>query len=133
MSPALYEKYEKYNFESFVNLSKHDKWCPGRSCHMIIEVKKEQPVDCFCECGENFCFGCLKMAHTPITCELLLTWLDRIGGDNEQDTANWLKINTKPCPKCKTNIEKNQGCMHMTCRKCTYEFCWLCLGDYKKH
>lgn len=21
----------------------------------------------------------------------------------------------------------------MTCRKCTYEFCWLCLGDYKKH
>lgn len=21
----------------------------------------------------------------------------------------------------------------MTCRKCTYEFCWLCLGDYKNH
>ena len=21
----------------------------------------------------------------------------------------------------------------MTCRKCKYEFCWLCLGDYKKH
>lgn len=25
--------------------------------------------------------------------------------------------------------------MHMTCRKagCGYEFCWLCMGDYRKH
>ena len=21
----------------------------------------------------------------------------------------------------------------MTCAKCSYEFCWLCLGDFKKH
>lgn len=25
--------------------------------------------------------------------------------------------------------------MHMTCRKagCGYEFCWLCMGDYRNH
>ena len=23
--------------------------------------------------------------------------------------------------------------MHMTCGKCRYEFCWLCLGDYRNH
>ena len=23
--------------------------------------------------------------------------------------------------------------MHMTCRNCLFEFCWLCLGEYKKH
>ena len=25
------------------------------------------------------------------------------------------------------------GHSHMTCQKCRHEFCWLCLGDYRKH
>merc|ERR1712096_124996 len=34
-------------------------------------------------------------------------------------------------------IEKNEGCMHMTCQRriggCGFEFCWLCKGDWKDH
>jgi hypothetical protein len=41
--------------------------------------------------------------------------------------------NVKQCPNCKATIEKNEGCNHMTCRKCHYEFCWLCLGKWAGH
>ena len=33
----------------------------------------------------------------------------------ESENLNWILANTKPCPKCKRPIEKNQGCMHMNC------------------
>jgi len=37
--------------------------------------------------------------------------------------------NTKRCPKCSIRIEKNQGCNHMTCRGCKFEWCWVCVAE----
>ena len=30
------------------------------------------------------------------------------------------------CPKCKSPFEKIDGCQHMTCLLCGYEWCWVC-------
>jgi hypothetical protein len=38
------------------------------------------------------------------------------------------KGGVKFCPVCRLKIEKNEGCNHMTCIVCSYEFCWNCLG-----
>lgn len=84
-----------------------------------------------CRCGEKFCFKCGKEDHMPSTCDQLQKWVDKEASDSENFT--WLRANTKPCPKCKTNIEKNQGCNHMHCSNCKHDFCWLCLTEWKKH
>ena len=49
---------------------------------------------------------------------------------NEEETKKWLEENTKRCPNCGANINKNGGCNHMTCKNCGYEFCWLCMEKY---
>lgn len=33
------------------------------------------------------------------------------------------------CPMCSVKISKTEGCNHMTCLFCKYEFCWVCGGE----
>lgn len=100
----------------------------------------------------RFCFSCSSQTmHWPINCDALEQWKEKIAneigevedgeepvdGVNFNDVAQrlWMKANTRPCPKCKAPIEKNDGCNHMTCsnRNCRHEFCWICREDWKIH
>ncbi|KAG9307452.1 hypothetical protein G9A89_017282 [Geosiphon pyriformis] len=47
-------------------------------------------------------------------------------------TEALIKAETKACPKCNANIQKDGGCDHMTCRApgCGFEFCWICLENF---
>ena len=36
----------------------------------------------------------------------------------------------KQCPKCKIYTEKNEGCNHMKCTECKFQWCWLCEKEY---
>lgn len=82
-------------------------------------------------CNKRFCFRCNKPLHYPVSCRLLEIW--NVKCKDESETANWILAHTKSCPKCKVRIEKNKGCNHMTCEKCHYHFCWVCMGDWKEH
>ncbi|KAF5375469.1 hypothetical protein D9757_009943 [Collybiopsis confluens] len=79
-----------------------------------------------------FCFGCpIEGDHRPVVCAVAKMWMKKCEDDSE--TANWIKSNTKECSQCQSTIEKNGGCNHMTCKKCKYEFCWVCMGPWSEH
>lgn len=124
--------------QSYVDNNPRLEWCPAPQCTSAIymaQAPDPAPVlgaqGVVCECGEAFCFACRRDDHSPATCEQLRLWLIKCKDDSE--TYNWLQANTRSCPICKTAIEKNGGCNHMTCKKCAHEWCWVCSGPWKDH
>ena len=67
-------------------------------------------------CGTSVCFDCKQPWHPGTSCEQV----------EAAAMAEWTeKHDSGRCPKCRTVIERSEGCNHMSCR-CGYEFCWLC-------
>lgn len=118
------------------------RWCPAVDCNNVVERASDGPPDADdvdlanvpvvnCTDAHEFCFRCQYENHVPCPCWLVKKWIKRCEDDSE--TANWIEANTQACPRCHTQIEKNGGCNHMKCQKCTFEFCWICFGDWAMH
>lgn len=81
----------------------------------------------------KFCWNCLEECHRPIECDTVEKWVSMIN-EGESQNLYWTIGNSKPYPKCKRAIEKNFGCMRMTCLlPCGFQFCWICLRDWNVH
>jgi len=130
-APELLSKYRSFQVKSFVERSKDSRWCPGRGCERIAVFSRSRSSQgatpaCCDKCSMRFCMRCGEEAHAPISCHDLAKW--NLKCQDESETANWILVNTKSCPKCSVRIEKNQGCNHMVCQQCKFEFCWICMG-----
>ena len=66
MNPDKFNRYKQFLHESYVEISKSAKWCPGVGCDIVAELKKTDTrvIDINCtSCGKAFCFDCLEDAH----------------------------------------------------------------------
>uniref|UniRef100_A0A5B7C2E3 RBR-type E3 ubiquitin transferase n=1 Tax=Davidia involucrata TaxID=16924 RepID=A0A5B7C2E3_DAVIN len=127
------EKYSRYLLRSYIEDNRKTKWCPAPGCEYAVEfVVGSGSYDVTCLCSFGFCWNCTEEAHRPVDCGTVAKWI--LKNSAESENMNWILANSKPCPKCKRPIEKNQGCMHITCTPpCKFEFCWLCLGAWLDH
>ncbi|KAF8320820.1 hypothetical protein DL93DRAFT_2052337 [Clavulina sp. PMI_390] len=134
------DRYTELLIRDFVAHTPSIKFCPYPSCTQALKCNPAARKGALntlvptvvCGEGHEFCFGCAQEGgHRPVICSVSKMWLKKCADDSE--TANWIKSNTKECPKCQSTIEKNGGCNHMTCKKCKYEFCWVCMGNWTEH
>lgn len=123
------QRFDHFFLRNFIEKSKNMKYCPAPRCERVAIGSGITTIHC--DCGYPFCFRCGEEAHDPCSCQQLAEWQAKCM--NESETANWILANTKKCPNCNTRIEKNQGCNHMNCRVCKFEFCWICMGGWAEH
>lgn len=121
----LYKKYSK--FKRITELSKKPDicWCSRPGCENYMEGSSKQPKLVCALCGQMVCFFCKNDWHEGLRCEEAMSKEFKLYRNN---------FCVKECPSCHHGIEKSDGCNHMTCGKCHFEFCWLCGGKFsQKH
>lgn len=105
--------------------------CPTADCKVWF-LKTSRRVRrtwaCF-KCGEECCSSCTIDHSLDLTClQSDLLRLNRLA--EERLTYVWDEMGVRPCPSCRELIQKNGGCLHMTCSQCQHEFCWHCREPY---
>ena len=99
------------------------RWCPKIDCGEHMRAQNADALQVVCpKCSTKVCFKCRDEWHGELSCEEAMK--KQLQGWAEEN-----KDNVSFCPMCRTKIEKNKGCNHMTCYFCNFEFCWACGGS----
>lgn len=131
----IHTRYDTYLTRSVVNADPEFFWCISTSCnsgHSHVSTTSS-PIFTCTACNLRQCVHHSIPWHAGLTCKQYDYRIASTSRWKEEEKASQktIKETTKPCPKCHASIEKNDGCDHMTCRKCKHEYCWVCLVDYE--
>uniref|UniRef100_A0A4W3JLD0 Cullin 7 n=1 Tax=Callorhinchus milii TaxID=7868 RepID=A0A4W3JLD0_CALMI len=130
-------KYSKTLLRGYVECCSNLTWCTNpQGCDQIVCKEGIGSVGTCSKCCWSSCFSCnFPEAHYPASCSHMSQWMDDGGYYEgmtvEAQSKHLAKLISKRCPSCHAQIEKNEGCLHMTCAKCNHGFCWRCLKPWK--
>ncbi len=124
----LFNRYDQFLVRLHLEQMDEFIWCSNPKCAMgqLNDGGDSNNIVTCIRCRQKTCFTHKIAWHQGLTCEEYDLTID----NNLQSSLQWITQNTKECPNCHFRIEKNDGCDHMTCIKCQYEFCWSCLADF---
>lgn len=92
--------------------------CNGKNYVHKVRSGYINRITC-CECYLDLCInGCGRVYHGNTPCDISL----------DEASEEIIRNTTKRCPndRCGVNIHKVEGCNHMTCSRCSTEFCYTC-------
>ncbi|KAK4547748.1 hypothetical protein LTR36_000706 [Oleoguttula mirabilis] len=128
-SVETFEAYDKMSTRNALGSLDEFGWCLAPGCTSgQLNVENSNYMDC-ASCGYKQCLKHKVQWHMNETCEQYeYRTSGRQARDEDQATEAMLDTMSKKCPgkSCGWRIQKTDGCDHMTCRKCKYEFCWQC-------
>ena len=118
VSSFFVNRYRELLANSFVSARSNLRFCPYPSCTETISSSvgsgSKHAFTTFvptvtCSSQHSFCFGCGSDSdHRPVLCHWVSLWQKNTRED--AGTAQWIKANTRECPKCSNSIEKSGGC-----------------------
>ncbi|KAM3080906.1 hypothetical protein ACMFMG_004867 [Clarireedia jacksonii] len=101
--------------------TQNPRYCSNKSCNKFVPPADIHASIAVCSaCNTRTCAPCGNAEHAGVCKE------DAQGKVVQELAA---KNGWKSCPQCNFVIEKNEGCLHMTC-KCKHEWCWECLREW---
>ena len=112
-----FQRYKRFTNAYKVDTNKNLIFCPSKDCSELIDKSGKGPVQCKV-CQTQACAKCDLLKHQGKCVKA-----------NDKQFKFWAlgtKLGVKNCPKCKSRTEKTDGCNHMTCARCTAEWCWIC-------
>lgn len=121
---ASRETFAKY--QSFVKNHKIGiRFCSRAGCSAAIDEPlfcRDRKVQC-AECNTESCMRCGGDYRRTRLCRR-----------DDKRYSKWRRSHeVRACPGCKTDIEKQGGCLHMSCVRCEQQFCWACLRPWSSH
>ena len=147
---ADFERYDAHLFQRAIDKESSSDYrkCASPNCAGGGWCNPEMESFMTCSaCGHRTCIACEVTWHSEKTCEEhkedVRTQTEEADAEikaaaarivAETQSAKYIQANSKACPNksCGYRIDRTTGCNHMTCSKCRYQFCWLCLADWER-
>ena len=118
----IFNKYKTFKYNNEIKHNPNKKFCPFPNCESYL-LKENTNNFVQCQEGHKYCFNCVNEWHPNSQCDISDKNF-KIIEDNHV---------IKKCPKCNYYIDKDKGCNHIVCYNCQYEWCWICLKEFKSY